>query len=97
VVWLLLLLACPSASGPAPTGSRSSDLAQRTAEVGRRADVLAERTRALEGLFDELRAAPPGAREQVRAEIQQTAVGLSEEAEAIRDEVEAIEAAARVW
>jgi hypothetical protein len=33
----------------------------------------------------------------VRAEIQQTAVGLSEEAEAIRDEVEAIEAAARVW
>ncbi|MDP2313271.1 MAG: hypothetical protein Q8P41_10225 [Pseudomonadota bacterium] len=95
--WLLLLLACPPPAGPATTGSRSADLALRAGEVGRRADVLAERTRTLEGLFDDLRAAPPDAREPIRASIEVQAEALKVEAESIRDEVVAIEDAARVW
>ncbi|MDP2308203.1 MAG: hypothetical protein Q8P18_19440 [Pseudomonadota bacterium] len=97
MLWLLALLACLAPSGPATTGSRSADLALRASEVSRRADVLAERTRTLEGLFDELRAAPPAQREETRARIQAQAEGLRVEAEALRDEVVAIEAAAEVW
>lgn len=95
--WLLALVACPAPSGPATTGSRSADLALRAGEVSRRADVLAERTRALEGLFDELREAPPEAREAIRVRIQEQAEALGAEAEALRGEVVAIEDAARVW
>lgn len=95
--WLLFLLACPSETGPAPSGSRSAALAQRAADVGQRAAVLAERTRTLEGLFDELRAAPPEGREPVRAQIQAISAELQLEARAIRDEVAAIEEAAQVY
>ncbi|MFN7145140.1 MAG: hypothetical protein ACK4YP_15290 [Myxococcota bacterium] len=94
---LLLLIACATPSGPASTGSRSAVLAQRAAEVSRRADTLAERTRHLEGMFDELRAAPADAREPIRARIAATADELSEEARALRDEVVSIEEDARVY
>jgi hypothetical protein len=97
VLWLLALLACSAPPGPATTGSRSADLALRAGEVGRRADVLAERSRALEGLFDELREAPPEAREAIRVQIQTQAEALEIEAEALRTEVVDIEGAARVW
>ena len=94
-----LLVACAASGdpGPAPSGSRSADLAQRAAEVSRRADALAERTRDLEGMFDELRAAPEGTRGPIRDRIRARAAELQEESRALRDEVEAIEAAARVW
>lgn len=94
---LLWLLACASETGPAPSGSRSAELALRAGEVGRRADALAERTRELEGLFDQLRATPPGEREAIRARVQEVAAELKTEAVALQDEVEGIEADARVW
>lgn len=94
---LLLLLACPDPSGPAATGSRSAELAQRAGEVSRQADTLAEATRDLEGLFDELRAAKGADREPIREKIQVRAKELQERAHALRDEVVAIEEAARVY
>ncbi len=94
---LLFLLACPDPAGPAASGSRSSDLALRAGEVSRRADALAESTRDLEGLFDELRAAKGAAREPVRERIQLRAREIQEEAHQLRDEVVAIEDAARVY
>lgn len=97
MLWLLALLACPAPSGPATTGSRSADLALRAGEVGRRADVLAERSRALEGLFDELREAPPEGQEAIRVRIQAQAEALQVEAKALQAEVMDIEGAARVW
>jgi hypothetical protein len=97
-VLLLLALACAAPdAGPAPAGSRSADLAQRVANVGTRSEQLAARTRELEGLFDELRAATPEGREAVKARIRERAQGLADEADAIREEVVRIETSARVY
>jgi hypothetical protein len=97
VAWLLLLVACPSPTGPAPSGSRSAALAEQAAAVSRDAEVLANHTRDLEGLFDEMRAAGPGEREAVRARIAARAADLQEEAHALGDQVTAIEEGARVY
>lgn len=94
---LLLALACAEPPGPATSGSRSAELATRAGEVGRKANVLAERTRDLEGLFDELRAAPPEQRDAVRARIHQRAQELFAEAEGLQGEVARIETAAQVY
>ena len=98
MLFLVLVACAPSGDpGPAPSGSRSAALAQEAAEVSRRADALAERARDLEGLFDELRAAPVGTRGPIRDRIRERAAELQEEARALRDEVAAIEARARVY
>lgn len=98
---LLFVLAfaggCSPAPHAAPAGSRSADLSTRTGEVARRADVLAERTRELEGLYDALRAAPEADKARIRGEIRDRADALKEEAEALRDEVTRIEEGARVY
>jgi hypothetical protein len=97
VIGLVLLFACATPTGPAAADSRSAVLAQRAGEVGRRADLLAAHTRDLEGLFDELRAAPPEGREAVRVRILARSHELRDEAHTLRDEVTAIEEAARVY
>lgn len=94
---LVLLLACPEPAGPAASGSRSADLAVRAGEVGREAAGLAERTRELEGLFDELRAAPPEGKDAIRARIHARALELRAEAEALQGDVQRIEAGAQVY
>ena len=91
------LQACAPSPRPAPEGSRSAELATRAGEVARRAEVLAERTRELEGLYDELRAAPEVDRPAIRARARDRAEQLRLEAEDLQREVARIEQGAQVY
>jgi hypothetical protein len=92
-----LLWACVDGPGPAPSGSRSAELSQRAAEVSRRADALAEATRELEGLYDELHAAPDDQKPAIREAIHTRALRLRDQADALQTEVERIETSALVY
>lgn len=94
---LLLLAACGAPPGAAPTGSRSADLATRAGDVSRRAEILAQHTRELEGLFDSLRAAPEEEKTALKERIHARALELREEAQALRDDVVRIEAGAQIY
>ena len=93
---LLVLLACGGAT-PAPTGSRSADLSLRAGEVARQSEVLAHRTKELEGLFDTLRAAPVEDRPALRQQIRDHARQLREESDALQEEVRRIEQSAQIY
>lgn len=96
-VFLLLVLACYRPTGPAPTGSASAVLAGQAAEVGRKAALLAEHSKSIEGWIDEWRAAPVEQQSEIEQKIQVRAVELKAEAEALQAEVHDIEAQAEVW
>ena len=93
---LLLLLACQGPT-PAPSGSRSADLSVRAGEVARQSEVLARRTKELEGLFDTLRSAPVERRPALRQQIREHAVQLREESGALQEEVRRIEQSAQIY
>jgi hypothetical protein len=96
-MWWWLLVACADGPGPAPSGSRSAELAQRAGDVSRRAEALAEATRELEGLYDALRAAPDDEKPAIRAAIHARALVLRDHADALRDEAERIETSALIY
>lgn len=94
---LLLVIACYRPTEPAPSGSPSALLAGQTAELARRAELLATQTRDVEGWIDEWKAAPPEQRAAIEAQIQERAEKLQADAEALNLEVQDLEEQARVW
>ncbi len=94
---LLLILACYRPTGPAPSGSPSAVLAGQTAEVGRKAAVLSQHCKEIEGWIDDWRAAPPEKRAEIEQKIQKRAGELKTEAEALQADERDLEDQARVW
>lgn len=94
---LLLVLACYRATEPAPSGSPSALLAGQTAELARRAELLATQTREIEGWIDAWKAAPVDQRATIEAQIQERAQKLQADAEALNLEVQDLEEQAKVW
>ena len=95
---MLLLLACSPDPGSAPPGSRSAELASRAGVVAREAEAVGLRAQELEGIFDELRAAPtPEARAALIADLRARSKDVAEQARQVRDDVGAIEAGAEVF
>ncbi|MFZ5481316.1 MAG: hypothetical protein ACOZNI_31440 [Myxococcota bacterium] len=92
-----LLWACVDGPTAAKSGSRSADLSIRAGEVSRRADALANATRELEGLYDQLRAAPDAEKPAIRETIHARARTLRDEALALQEEVERIERSGQVF
>lgn len=94
---LLFLLACARPpDAPDPT-SPSAVLATRTGTLGREAAALAVDLQGLEGLFDQVKTAPPEERARLVEEIRTRATAARIEAVKLRDEVADIEAGAEVY
>lgn len=94
---LLLVVACAPATAPAPSGSPSALLAGQSAEIARRAELLATQTKDIEGWVDDYRAAAPADRPALEARIHDRALKLQEDAAALDLEVQDLEEQARVW
>lgn len=93
----LLLLACAPALTPAPSGSRSAELASRAAEIATRANGISVHAGEMEGWFDELRSAKPEAHAEIVARIRARAVELRDEAAELRTDVGIIEDGAQAY
>ncbi len=96
ILWLIFACGAPE-PGPASAGSASARLAERTAAVGPRAHLLAERARHLAGEFDALRTLPEAERPARIEALRAQSAELEELARELDAEVQAIEASAQVW
>ncbi len=92
-----MLAACAPAVAPAPSGSRSAELANRAAEIATRANAISVHAGEMEGWFDELRTARPENQADIVRRIRARAVELRDEAAELRTDVGIIEDGAQAY
>lgn len=95
MLWLLVACARPP-DAPDPA-SPSAVLATRTGTLGRQAAALSVELQDMEGLFDQVRTAPPEERARIVEDIRTRAAAARVQAVKLRDAVADIEAAAQVY